>query len=905
MPCFPWSANYNQAKLGQKDGMRIYFCVRAWGQAYTDLWLKFGLCSQLSAGNLRYAAARAQCKYLIYTNPEDVPQITGSGSYKALSAIMDTEILLIPGEVRRGGGKFSAAPDPKYAAMAFCDCEFIKKGTRDGAVLVLLAPDLMLSANTFANMCKRLEAGKKAILAGGVLRVLSNTFMPAATALLAGRPVERGLSSRELVSLSLRHLHPVAQSLFWITQDPVDYPFKLCWGVGNSGVLSRSFVLVPLAVVPGTSLQLPTFYSDDDWLVRVCPVPADMDLVMDSDEVFIVEMAAGSFQFGRRAGHPYHEAWIGKWARETFNPQHFYFFRHSARIHTEDLSAEWEAIEAQASRTCGSILACVRGRGAVEVYPAAEAVADNQGLQALEALARSYTSDYEAPRAATTLRAARQRYVQLRLGAPPEILDGPRGKELRALHRLLLLSGLQDEPLDAADESAVQELLSRTAKAQEPEVLFRTLEPCMLYRRAHQLGVSVPARGLFFPWLEGFWQYLLSAPPLFQQEGEAAQFLAHYQHYIPLLREPLYRQPGREFERQAADGFLHHASFVPLYATDAPLHGLASQRAMILECALLGYPVEAPACPRPTYRTKIRLGVLCERFGAHFETCATLPAFERLDRDKFEVLLFALQADGDAGTACCRSRADRLSVLPATLFEQVQVLRDADLDVLLIGSNAAGANDRIALLALHRLARVQWLTAATPIASGMRHCTGRISGTLTEGPGCTAGVPPAGAKLAERENEGGRDARGTLVLLNGPAHCFSFPPDSQLAGTPISREMLRVAPEAALYVSAVPLNMLTFEMRRTWARILAAVPGSALALALTEECRVTPAVVRRFSGLMDSMLRACGVDDQRCVVLSGQLAGLAEKRQFLRLGDVYLDAYPFTSVAAAALALEC
>ncbi|MGD0094712.1 MAG: hypothetical protein ABSE73_32785, partial [Planctomycetota bacterium] len=734
--------------------MRIYFCLRMWGQVYTDFWLKFGLPSQMSAGNLPYAAAHAQCKYLILTNAEDMPAIQRTPICKALSELMSLGVQAIPENVRQ---------KEKYDLMSWCDRTFLDFGTRDSAVLVVLAPDAVYSNSSFTAMCQALAAGKKAVLVGCSLRALNETFLPAVSDLLAGRPAGAGLGSRELVSLCLRHLHPANEVFFWDTREPLNFPAGTYWRVGASGILCRAYRFLPLALDLSTPFRCLSDYMDEDWTLTVSPAPRDMHLVTDSDELFIAEFAERSYTLERGTGpaRPRDVDWIGAQAREIYNIHHFHFFRQNIRIHAGELPAEWEAVEGQANRICEDVLAQVRTLSAVEAPPPAPPAVDSQGFQALRALAQAYASDFEAPGAATTLRAARQRYAQMRLSAPLTLPDESIGPELCALHSLLLLSGLQDEPLDAAEQRTVQEILSRAQTAQDTKIFLRALEPFMLYVRPHRHESRLPRHCMMFNWLDGYWEYLVSAPPLFQQEGEALQFLAHYQHHVPLIADFLHVRPGHPFKRRAATAFLYHASFLPLYPTDAPLDDLASQRAMILECVLLGYPLEAPLAPRPAPaggtpalpagRAKIRLGVLCERFGAQFETCAALPAFERLDREKFEILLFALHSDGDAAEACCRDRADRLALLPATLFEQVQALRDADLDVLLIGSNAAGANDRIALLALHRLARVQWLTAATPIASGMRQCTGRISGTLTEGPGCTAGVPPAGAKLAERE----------------------------------------------------------------------------------------------------------------------------------------------------------
>jgi len=69
------------------------------------------------------------------------------------------------------------------------------------------------------------------------------------------------------------------------------------------------------------------------------------------------------------------------------------------------------------------------------------------------------------------------------------------------------------------------------------------------------------------------------------------------------------------------------------------------------------------------------VGILSRHFTPHTETFATIPLFEYLDRDQFEVILYTLQVTQEPLEQYCLSRVDKWIHLPPQLIDQVQTIR--------------------------------------------------------------------------------------------------------------------------------------------------------------------------------------------------------------------------------------
>jgi hypothetical protein len=164
------------------------------------------------------------------------------------------------------------------------------------------------------------------------------------------------------------------------------------------------------------------------------------------------------------------------------------------------------------------------------------------------------------------------------------------------------------------------------------------------------------------------------------------------------------------------------------------------------------------------------------------------------------------------------------------------------------------------------------------VTTGLPEIDLYVSGTATEAPG-------AEAHFTER-----------LGLVTGPAHAFNYEVDRVEPVTTWDREKLGLPAEGVVFVSAANYFKVIPEMRRVWARLLAAVPGSSLLLHPFNPNWSSHYPIRRFQAELEGVLADHGVAASRLAVSSHRLPTRNDVKALLAVGDVYLDTFPFGGV---------
>jgi hypothetical protein len=318
---------------------RFHFVTVVWGERFTDAFLKVILPNNLSPGNLPSFQARGRSCYRIFTTREDAARIEASPIFAKLARVIRPELVVPAGLDFRGN---------KYEVSAECHRQAIRAADDDEAALVFLAPDLLWADGTFATIGRIAATGKRLVAACG-LRVVRETFLPA----LLHRyysPADLTLSvpCRELVKLSLQHLHPISRAHLWDSRQFAWFPALLYWKVADEGILARAFHLHPLMVNPhARGIMPPQGTIDAEYVRLVCPDPDDICVMEDSDEIFLCDLTGASETIANLPQVPNSASLpaIAAWAREHTNDLHRRFVTHRIRIHTGASSPEWEEAE--------------------------------------------------------------------------------------------------------------------------------------------------------------------------------------------------------------------------------------------------------------------------------------------------------------------------------------------------------------------------------------------------------------------------------------------------------------------------------------------------------------------------------------------------------------------------------
>lgn len=435
--------------------------------------------------------------------------------------------------------------------------------------------------------------------------------------------------------------------------------------------------------------------------------------------------------------------------------------------------------------------------------------------------------------------------------------------------RQLAVSGVQDYAVAADD----RRWMADKALSQWPNLLA-----AMLLGANWQWG-NLPMLEAVPQWLWGDYSaWTFAAPQGFTAVGDADRYARHLLPRIEELARLVDCNLGSAAVRAAGTAYLKHSSGIPLYFAQESLRRHAEARARILKRLVGREATPFEAVPFAREGRRLRLGFLNRHFGSQTETYTTLPTFEHLDPEQFEVILFALVDADNELAGYCRSKAQDYRVLPPDIEGQLTMLRDANLDVLVFGTNITASVHELTQIALHRAAPLQVVNNSSCITSGMPEIDLYVSGDLTE-------APDAPAHYSER-----------LGLIPGPAHAFNYKADQQESTANWTRSDLGIPEDAVVFVTAANYFKIIPEMQQVWAKLLAAVPNSRLLVHPFNPNWSSTYPIKRFCAEFDRVLAENGLTADRLMVSTEKFPSRAEVGRLLSVGDVYLDTYPFGGV---------
>jgi len=335
--------------------MNFNFITAVWGPAYTELYLRVVLPNQLTPGNLLAIADRGKPVYRVYTGSADAEVIRASAVWKALEALMETEICEVD-NILEGHLK----PD-KYGTMTACHRLGILASLRDTESVLIFPPaDVLFSEGTFARLYELAQAGKRVVMLAGV-RLLKETVVPAYLERYA-RSDQIGIpiGSRELVALALEHLHPISKAMLWDSPSFITFPSAFYWLVGNEGIIERAFHLHPVMVHPLVRDALPVNTIDGDYLTRSCPNFSDVHVVTTSDEMVVYELSPQThcdhipLKDGQLIPHRANIEEVAKFIGPYSDSYHRRFARHEIRHVATEPSQIWDPVSREAEHVIES-----------------------------------------------------------------------------------------------------------------------------------------------------------------------------------------------------------------------------------------------------------------------------------------------------------------------------------------------------------------------------------------------------------------------------------------------------------------------------------------------------------------------------------------------------------------------
>lgn len=469
------------------------------------------------------------------------------------------------------------------------------------------------------------------------------------------------------------------------------------------------------------------------------------------------------------------------------------------------------------------------------------------------------------------------------------LLDSERDALLAQLEQAIRSGDLKLTPLlpylpptaeDMALRSTIRERVSRSDPA-EPDV--GALAAAIMFLYPHHLPKNYALESLPSWFLEHFLLYVVTHRMWLDSPGEEDEYTDFMEYWTGYVLKKVQDNPSDKFWNHIADVVFNKSGYLLPYFSRRNLAGLFRVRAAFVElyAERLGCRLDHVFAPRAG-RPKIRLGVLLWNVDARVETFATLPVYRDLDRTLFEVILILGTDSQEPFARYCKQFVDRVVVLAAdNVTALAEKIRSLDLDAIWLGNNSGASNAYTTMLVCHRLARVQIAGACWPATTGLRNVDIFVSGSRHE--------PDRTAQEHYTEN---------LRRVRGMGICFDFGNESQRTpSVRTSREALGIGPQDVVFVSGSNLFKLGPEVMNTWMDILKATPNAYLVLYPYNPNWSKKYPAQFFHARLAVLQKKYGVAASRIRILHS-FPHIVDVREMLKLGDVYLDSFPFSGMAS-------
>jgi len=456
------------------------------------------------------------------------------------------------------------------------------------------------------------------------------------------------------------------------------------------------------------------------------------------------------------------------------------------------------------------------------------------------------------------------------------------------VHDGILKSNIRHHAWTTDEAALVEELRCNASRAIEQgdmHTYIKSAMAAMLYCLPHQFPLVTNLAVFPLRFIEKYMEFILTRLEFFHEPGESQQYFKVMSGWLETVAHHIFSSDGAEPWMLVAQHIVQLLYTTPIYMVDGNLRRFYQVRARLFEYYYhkSEWAIDHAMPPRPRDRGKIRIGFIAGHFFPSTETYGTLAIYDHLDRNLFEIQLFALMRDDNEQThyeQYCLQRADEFIPLRENDVESsVAILRSQDLDIAFFCTNITCVCNPMSLIAMHRIARIQ-IPYASATTTGLRHADYFVSGTLSE---------PANSQEQYTER---------LEFFDGPFLCYS------LAGRPLvpeapafQRNEIDISEDAIVYISGANFHKILPEVEDAWLRILDRIPESILLLYPLNPFWSMEYPLQAF---WERLKRSCarhGIDDARVRIIKPR-NNHDDIFRILQCADIYLDSFPFTGATS-------
>jgi hypothetical protein len=260
----------------------IKVLIPTWGLRYTRQFLEFCLPTLLAPGNLPALAQALPCTFVAMTSLRDEPLIREHPAWRRLAQICRVEVQLIDDLITDGNHTttitLAYARAVREAGAQMLDTCFI-----------FLVSDYLVADGALANVLARIQAGASGVLACN-FQIVAEDAIPFLRRRTDPTRVEISLSSRELLSWALGHLHSATTANivnFKLTHN--EHANRLFWRVDENTLIGRPYLMHMIGIRPEVTDFIVGSSCDYSFIPELCP-SNNVVVITDSDDYLVVEM---------------------------------------------------------------------------------------------------------------------------------------------------------------------------------------------------------------------------------------------------------------------------------------------------------------------------------------------------------------------------------------------------------------------------------------------------------------------------------------------------------------------------------------------------------------------------------------------------------------------------------------
>ncbi|MEB3886324.1 glycosyltransferase [Lyngbya sp. CCY1209] len=476
------------------------------------------------------------------------------------------------------------------------------------------------------------------------------------------------------------------------------------------------------------------------------------------------------------------------------------------------------------------------------------------------------------PEILDNLRTVRNAIAQKWLNSPSAILEQQYVGLLGKAQKMLSNTSLKYHPPTPRETAFVETLKTQLELGFDNLNLIQSLLAFQLYGWGDEMPFF-PEFSLFPNWLiKDSMEFMLKVPAYFREPGATSRYCSYLEEFVKFLHSRIFKYPKSKLWNAVAILFANLADFTILqYREDTETaYRMRSQiLAFVMELQNQTLAWELP--PQPP-RKPVKLGILVPHLHPTPETLMTLPMYESLG-DDFQVILYSLVATGNAIENYCRQKFRGFQKLPNSLEQQVDLIRQDELDILLISANLTTRTIAPVYLASHRLARVQICTPLSPVLTELNNVDYHIFSNLTR--------PDT--------------ANPQILPIAESGYCWATaqsPPRLDL-----DRLSLEISKKAVVFASGIDSLKITPELIESWGCILSEVPNSLLLIYpfwnQSDRAHLQKPWLQNCTGILEKYQ----IDPDRILLLNfDEPPSNSDLQSCLKLADIYLDSHPISDI---------